>query len=83
MPHCRLWNKTDWEYAFDSIELAAQLYERQDGWPAAMLKELCDRERVLGTTLDYRRSLRIRYVAPASAAKSPAAVSRMADYRGQ
>jgi hypothetical protein len=38
--------------------------------PTAMVRELRDRERILSTTLDYLRGLRIRYVAPASAAKS-------------
>jgi hypothetical protein len=62
MPHRRLWSKADWQFAFDIIELVAQLYERAD-WPAFALKELRDRERGLGTTLDYLRALRIRYVA--------------------
>jgi hypothetical protein len=61
MPHAVLWRKSDRQFALQSIEVAARFYESDS---AALAKELRDRERVLGTTLDYRRALRIRYVDP-------------------
>lgn len=60
MPHCILWTDSEWEFALDSIELAAQF---NDGDPKVAV-ELRNRERVLGTTADFRRDLRIRYVDP-------------------
>lgn len=58
MPHCSLWTPTDWEFAFDSLEIAAQFLEGNE----KLAGELRNREKVLGTTHDYRRDLRIRYV---------------------
>jgi hypothetical protein len=36
-------------------------------WPAFLCKELRDRERIMATTLDFRRANRIRYVDPGRA----------------
>jgi hypothetical protein len=41
--------------------------------------ELRNREKVMGTTHDYRRALRIRYVAPS--ARAPAPVTQLDDFR--
>jgi hypothetical protein len=76
MPHAKLWGVAEWDYAFDSIEIAAQFHA---GYlPAAT--ELRNREKVLGTTLDYRRAIRVRYVEPA-ADVVVSEVSNIDDYR--
>ena len=76
MPHCRLWGPSDWSFALDSLELAALLYEGEPRYAA----ELRNREKTLGTTFDYLRGLRIRYIDPAGP-EAPAEVTRLEDYR--
>lgn len=66
MPHCVLWTEADWLYALDTLEIAARFHENTARMNLAA--ELRNRERVLGTTVDYRRDLRIRYVKPKAAA---------------
>jgi hypothetical protein len=61
MPHCRLWGPSDWEFALDSLEIAARFY---DTVTATWSSELRYRERVMGTTHDARQGMRIRYVRP-------------------
>jgi len=76
MPHCVLWTPADWEFALDTAETHARFVE---GGPAA---ELRIREKVLGTTADARRDLRIRYVDPKSTVvSSPGEVVKLDDYR--
>jgi hypothetical protein len=78
MPHCVLWSGSEWDFAFDSLEVAAQFHEGD----ARLATELRNRERVLGTTVDYRRDLRIRYVpAPEAQPEQAAGVMNLADYR--
>ena len=80
MPHCKLWGPAEWDFALDTIELAALIH---DGEPR-FATEVRNRERVLGTTLDFRRDLRIRYVEPkpeVNAGDSDAGVTNIADYR--
>lgn len=79
MPHCRLWGPSEWDYALDSLELHVRFLE--GSIPAAT--ELRNREKVLGTTADYRRDLRIRYVDPAEETDEPGAVTSLDDYRGR
>jgi len=69
MPHAKLWKASDWRFALDTLELAAQFY---DGGPVALATELRNREKVLGTTLDFRRDLRIRYTQPGGPMRRPA-----------
>lgn len=76
MPHCRLWAAAEWDFALDSIEYAALVHDGEPKWGT----ELRNREKVLGTTADFRRDLRIKYVEPA-VNESPAEVTRMDDYR--
>ena len=66
-------------FALDTLELAADFHKT--GEPR-FGTELRNREKVLGTTLDYLRGLRIRYV-DAKPASPPAAVANIADYRDQ
>lgn len=77
MPHAKLWMPSDWSFATATIEIAARF---RDGGGTGLATELRDRERVLGTTLDFRRGLRIRYVEPGASA-TPADVARLEDYR--
>ena len=58
MPHCMLWTESDWQFALMSAIVADDAFR---GVPGAMA-ELRQREKLLGTTLDARRDLRIRYV---------------------
>ena len=49
------------------------------GGPIGLATELRNREKVLGTTIDSRRDLRIRYTEPASS--PPAGVTNRDQYR--
>ena len=60
MPHCVLWQESDWAFAVDTAMVHAQA---SYGVISAMA-ELRMREKSLGTTVDARRDLRIRYVEP-------------------
>lgn len=79
MPHASTWNPSDWEFAFDSIEIAAAMMSNlyQDP-PTNLAAELRNREKVMGTTADYRRDIRVRYIDPP--ADAPALVV-LNDYR--
>lgn len=58
MPHCVLWDDGDWQYAVTTALIADAVFAGD----VRLAGELRQRERVLGTTLDARRDLRIRYV---------------------
>ena len=75
MPHCVLWADSDWQFAIDSAFVAAALHDGQMRQAA----ELRQREKVLGTTADARRDLRIRLVDDLEPEVAP--VDRMEDYR--
>lgn len=86
MPHCILWTPADWEFALATAIVADMLFQG-DRQAAG---ELRIREKVLGTTLDARRDLRIRYVRAekATAKKEPASrgtatVTSLADRRAK
>lgn len=76
MPHCTLWTDADWEFALETAEVHARFTEGANG------TELRIRQKLLGTTLDSRRDLRIRYVKPRPAASGgDATVTNLDDYR--
>lgn len=80
MPHCKYWGPAEWDYALDSIEIAGLFHHTGEQKYAT---ELRNREKVLGTTLDYRRALRIRYVEPKTTTEGEgdgASVTNIADY---
>lgn len=77
MPHCRLWTPSDWQFALTTALVADLAFF--GGVGAAT--ELRNREKVLGTTADYRRALRIRYVPSAKADWEPLQVTSLDDYR--
>lgn len=60
MPHCVLWQDSDWAFALDTAMVHAAASHGQ----MTAMAELRMREKVLGTTVDSRRDLRIRYVEP-------------------
>jgi hypothetical protein len=60
MAHCVIWTEGDWQFAIDTAHVhAAWVREGKSGDAV----ELRMREKILGTTWDARRDLRIRYVA--------------------
>jgi hypothetical protein len=75
MPHCVLWSETDWAFALDVAETHARFIEGTSG------AELRIREKILGTTMDARRDLRIRYVKPREEPATVAGVTNLDDYR--
>jgi hypothetical protein len=77
MPHCVLWSSGDWRFAIETALVAAEWHDGRLG----AATELRNREKVLGTTVDFRRDLRIRYVAPEPTSGVDAEVTVLADYR--
>ena len=61
MPHAKLWQPAEWSFALDTLEIAAEFHKTGE---TRFATELRNREKVLGTTADYLRDLRIRYVDP-------------------
>lgn len=76
MPHCVLWSASDWQFALDTAFIAAEFHAGD----VRCATELRNREKVLGTTVDYRRDLRIRYVEVAER-ETPAGVTDLDQYR--
>lgn len=60
MPHCVLWSSADWQFALTTAVVADDVF-RGSSKAAAELRQ---REKIMGTTFDARRDLRIRYVDP-------------------
>lgn len=60
MPHCTLWSPSDWRFALTTALVADMAYRGNN----AAATELRNREKVIGTTVAFRRDLRIRYVEP-------------------
>ena len=58
MPHCVLWDEADWQFAGDTAILVAGFHSGD----LKLATEIRQREKIMGTTLDARRDLRIRYV---------------------
>ena len=76
MPHCVLWTSSDWMFALSTATVADAAF----CGVSSAATELRNREKVLGTTVEYRRDLRIRYV-DAPVKEQPAEVANIADYR--
>lgn len=77
MPHCALWSDSDWSFALDTALIAAQFHLGD----VKSATELRNRERVLGSTHDFRRDLRIRYVPAEPDRPVDADVANLSDYR--
>lgn len=79
MPHCVLWSESDWQFALETALVADAMFYGA----ATRATELRQREKVLGTTVDARRDLRIRYIDPPEddVGDGGEKVARMSDYR--
>lgn len=75
MPHCVLWDESDWRFALETAIVAARFHSGD----VKVATELRNREKVLGTTMDFRRDLRIRYVEPTI--EVPAGVTAIEEYK--
>lgn len=60
MPHVRLWDESDWEFAEATAFIHAALWSGDTNKAA----ELRIRERMMGVTEESRRALHIRYMPP-------------------
>lgn len=60
MPHCVAWQPSDWMFAIDTAMVHAMAVHGA----ITAVAELRQREKIMGTTMDARRDLRIRYVEP-------------------
>lgn len=69
MPHCRLWEPSDWLYAIETAVLKNHFYGELYGGVVhgTMATEIRRREDQMGTTMEARRKNLIRYVDPAQA----------------
>lgn len=91
MPHAVLWTETDWIFAEDTAVLKERFYtgDLSDTAHAEMRR----REDQMGTTVEARRKIRIRYIptkvrpvttaAPASTSTTPSGVPNIADRRAR
>lgn len=77
MPHCSLWAPSDWMFALTTATVADAAF---CGISSAAT-ELRNREKVMGTTVEFRRDLRIRYVDTPDTKVESAEVTNIADYR--
>jgi hypothetical protein len=80
MPHAVLWCDSDWQFALDTARIVAAFHAGS----YRLAAEVRLREAIMGTTVDARRNLRIRYVDPPVEDEGGAAspnVTAMAQYR--
>jgi len=72
-----LWGDGDWQFARDTGDMVAQFH----GGNMRLAAEIRQRERMMGTTFDARRDIRVRYVPADDTQVELAEVSAMDDYR--
>jgi hypothetical protein len=77
-PHCILWRDGDWQFALDT----ARIHNGFIAGDMARAAELRIRENQMGTTLDARRDLRIRYV-PAPSKQATTATAAPTDFEAE
>src|SRR5262252_3416037 len=78
LPHCSRWTDADWQFAMDTAQLVAAFHIGNH----RLANEIRTRERVMGTTGDARRDLRIRYVDPTPPEEQDNfSITAIADYR--
>lgn len=76
MPHCVLWSPTDWIFGIETAFMKQDWWQEYSSGVVRSTKstEIRRREDQMGTTVEARRKLRIRYVpAVVSATGTPAA----------
>lgn len=83
MPHCRLWSEADWLYALDTALHKQACYSGDAS--VAQWTEARRREDQMGTTVEARRKLGIRYVDPPAVDVEPnvSAVASLDDRRAR
>jgi hypothetical protein len=79
MPHCVAWQDSDWAFAVDTAMVHAVAVHGVIGAVA----ELRMREKVMGTTMDARRDLRVRYVEPEDEKPELVVVANIDDRRSR
>lgn len=62
LPHTVLWLQADWTFASDTALIKDKFYAGD--FSAAITTEMRRREDLMGTTMEARRKLRIRYISP-------------------
>ncbi len=62
LPHTRLWQDTDWRFALDTALIKNLFYNGQAR--SGEMVEMRRREDLMGLSVEARRKLRLRYVAP-------------------
>ena len=78
MPHCCLWDPSDWQFALDTAVIAAAFHNGD----LRHANELRQREKIMGLTVDARRDLRIRYIQPVPPEERKG-IAAIADYRNR
>lgn len=73
MPHCCLWEPADWLFALETAFMKQDWWSDFDAGEVVTSKstEIRRREDILGTTVEARRKLRVRYVAPELVGAAP------------
>lgn len=81
MPHANLWEPSDWLFAIETALLKNNFYAEFFGGTihATMATEIRRREDQMGTTLEARRKLGIRYIDPAQIPVAPTVTSESPD----
>jgi hypothetical protein len=77
MPHCVLWEDSDWRFAVETARVVAAFHRGA----ITLAGEIRQREKVLGTTWEARRDLRIRYVPAGARDADSAGVTAIEQYR--
>lgn len=77
MPHCVLWSESDWQFALDT----AKVHSAAQNGSMPAITELRQREKILGTTWEARRDLRINYVDPEAEKPELSPVATLDDRR--
>lgn len=89
MPHTVLWTDSDWLFAEDTALMKQQwltlMLAKNPVVQSTLAAEIRRREDQMGTTVEARRKLRVRYVQPQAVEPidpaAPAAVASLADRR--
>jgi hypothetical protein len=79
MPHCILWQPSDWQFCLDT----AMVHASASHGSVTAMSELRQREKIMGTTVEARRDLRIRYLDPQVLEAVPAPVTQIDDRRSR
>jgi hypothetical protein len=79
MPHCVLWHPSDWQFCLDT----AMVHASASHGSVTAMAELRQREKIMGTTVEARRDLRIRYVDPQVLEAVPTPITQIDDRRSR